>query len=98
MSAPAHLDDQSRRTIGEFVAHLCIACALLGGASLLGLRPWRATGQLLATLLSLYSLVTFFRAARSGERPGGASLNLWDEAVAFNGCAFLLHALTRYPG
>ena len=89
----ASLDSQSRRSIREFSLQLGIGCATVIGLSVAGVRPWSESVQLLAFLCSLYSLWTIARAIRKKDQLGAPSLNLWDEAVAFSGCSFLLRGL-----
>jgi hypothetical protein len=89
----ASLDDRSRRVIRGFALQLCFGFFLVLSLCILGMRPWDGAAQLLALIFSLNGLVTFFMAASKRDRFLGPSLNLWDAAIAFNGCAALLHAV-----
>jgi hypothetical protein len=94
--ANAVLDSRSRRAAAEFATQFSIGCSVVLGPCMLGLRPWAGAGQLLALIFSLVSFTDFCRAIFSREKMNGCSLNLWDEAIAFSGCSYLLHALIRY--
>jgi hypothetical protein len=89
----ASLDDRSRRVIRGFALQLCVSSFLVLGPCIFGMRPWDGAAQLLALIFSLNGLIKFFIAASKRDRLFGPSLNLWDAAIAFNGCAALLHAV-----
>lgn len=95
--AVGSLDSRSCRAISEFALQFCVGLAFVAVPCVLGLRPWSAAAKLLALIFSLNGMMHFFRAIRKGESMGGPSLNLWDSALAFNGCAWLLHAFMDYP-
>ena len=90
------LDGQSRRSVQEFTIQFCIGCAVVLGPCVMGLRPWAGSGHLLAFIFSLNSFMNFCRAMLKGEKMVGPSLNLWDEAIAFTGCSYLLRATVQY--
>lgn len=79
--------------IRRFALQLCIAFFLVLGPCILGMRAWDGAAQLLALIFSLNGLITFFMAVSKRDRLFGPSLNLWDAAIAFNGCAALLRAV-----
>src|ERR1700722_5503357 len=85
----ASLDGRSRRVIRGFALQLCIAFFLVLSPCILGMRSWDGAAQLLALIFSLNGLITFFTAASKRDRFLGPSLNLWDAAIAFDGCAAL---------
>jgi hypothetical protein len=89
----ASLDDRSRRVMRGFALQLCIGSFVVIGPCILGMRPWDGAAQLLALIFSLNGLVALFMAASRRDRLFGPSLNLWDAAIAFNGCAALLRAV-----
>jgi hypothetical protein len=89
----ASLDDRSRRVMRGFALQLCIGFFVVLGPCILGMRPWDGAAQLLALIFSLNGLVTLFMAASRRDRLLGPSLNLWDAAIAFNGCAALFRAV-----
>jgi hypothetical protein len=95
--AVSSLDPRSRRVISEFALQFCVGLVLVALPCILGSRPWSGAAKLLALMFSLNGLVHFIRAICRGDRLGGPSLNLWDSAIAFNGCAWLLHAIMDYP-
>jgi hypothetical protein len=92
----ALLDDRSRRSVQEFTLQFCIGCSVVLGPCLMGLRPWAGAAPLLAMIFSLNSFINFCRAMLRREKIIGASLNLWDEAIAFSGCSYLLRAIVQY--
>jgi hypothetical protein len=94
--AIAMLDGQSRRSVREFTIQFCVGCAVVLGPSLMGLRPWTGVGPLLALIFALNSFMNFCRAVLRREQMNGPSLNLWDEAIAFSGCSYLLRAIVQY--
>jgi hypothetical protein len=94
--AIATLDGQSRRSVQEFTIQFCIGCAVVLGPCLMGLRPWTGVGPMLALIFSLNSFVNFCRALLRKEPMNALSLNLWDEAIAFSGCSYLLRAIVQY--
>jgi hypothetical protein len=89
----ASLDDRSRRVMRGFALQLCIGFFVVLGPCILGMRPWDGAAQLLALIFSLNGLVTLFMAVSRRDRLLGPSLNLWDAAIAFNGCAALFRAV-----
>ena len=92
MPPGASLDDRSCRVIRGFALQLGVGLLLVLGPCILGVRPWDGAAQLLALIFSLNGLITFFMAASRRDRFLGPSLNLWDAAIAFNGCAALFRA------
>jgi hypothetical protein len=90
------LDGQSRRSVQEFTIQFGIGCAVVLAPCLAGLRPWTGVGPLLALIFSLNSFMNFCRAVLRREKMNGPSLNLWDEAIAFSGCSYLLRAIVQY--
>jgi hypothetical protein len=89
----ASLDDRSRRVMRGFALQLCIGFFVVLGPCILGMRPWDGAAQLLALIFSLNGLVAVLMAASRRDRLLGPSLNLWDVAIAFNGCAALFRAV-----
>ena len=87
------LDRRSRQTIRNFFLQLGIGCVLVAGPSMLGLRQWTDSARLLALVFAVYSVCDVVRAVRSRDRLIAPSLNFWDEAVAFSGCAYLLRGI-----
>jgi hypothetical protein len=92
----ASLDNQSRLAVKEFALHFSIGCIIVCVPRLLGMRPWQNAASYLAILFTFNSLFNLCRAALRRQKLGGPSLNLWDEAIAFSGCSFLLQAITSY--
>jgi hypothetical protein len=93
--AVTSLDSQSRRSIYEFTIQLFFGCTVVLAPCIIGLRPWAGAAQLLALIFSLNSVANFWRAILKAEKMGGPSLNRWDEAIAFTGCSYLIHAIIR---
>ena len=94
--ATTSLDSQSRRSVQEFLVQFCIGCAVVLGPCALGLRPLVGAGQLLVVMFSTLGFADFFLAMIRRQKMNGVSLNLFDEAIAFMGCSYLLHAIIRY--
>jgi hypothetical protein len=94
--ATSMLDGQSRRSVQEFTIQFCIGCIAVLAPCLMGLRPWTGAGPLLALIFSLNSFMNFCRAVFKREKMNGPNLNLWDEAIAFSGCSYLLRAIPQY--
>jgi hypothetical protein len=90
------LDRKSRRSVREFTIQFGIGCAVVLGPCIMGMRPWVGAAQLLALIFSLNGFIDFCRAMLNKEKMNESSLNLWDEAIAFTGCSYLLHAMIRY--
>ena len=87
------LDPASARALARVVLFLGFAglwCSLI---HLLTARPVTPVPMLLAAAGMAAGFATAQR-----ERPMGASLNRWDEAVAFVGLAGLAHAVVRMAG
>jgi hypothetical protein len=88
-------DSQSRQSIRDFSLQFGMACALVVGPCLFGLRQWAGGAQLLALLFTFYSVCDMVRAMRRRDRFAAPSLNFWDEAIAFSGCSYLLRGLVE---
>jgi hypothetical protein len=89
----ASIDGQSRQSIRDFSLQLGIACALVAGPCVAGLRQWTGCAQLLALLFTFYSICDVIRAMLRKDPFAGPSLNFWDEAIAFSACSYLLRGL-----
>ena len=89
----ASFDGQSRQSIRDFSLQFGIACALVAGPCLVGLRQWAGSAQLLALLFTFYSFCDIVRAMRRRDPFAAPSLNFWDEAIAFSGCSYLVRGL-----
>ncbi len=92
---PGGLDAASIRVVTR-VGVVTALCLLVAAFPVLA--GWSGLPDALSacgTCLSLAALCRIIGATRSGTRPGGGSLNGWDESLFLSGGAALLHGLHR---
>lgn len=91
----SHLDALSRQTVTNCVLRaFAVLCFVLVPSLLLGRRVPEICAGLTAGF-TIAAVMTMLIAIRRRERIGYASLNEWDEAIAFHGAAILSHLLRQ---
>jgi hypothetical protein len=89
------LDTQSRYILRELSMQTCIAGVMLLAMSAVGAQSWIELGRAGVRVFQFYGFIDCVRAAYHRETLGGVSLNRWDQAIAYIGCALLLHAIVH---
>ena len=90
------LDDQSRHAVIEFSVQTSIGFASMFALFVAGAQSWTELGTAAVRVLTFYSAIDCERAAFRKQSPRASSLNLWDQAIAYSGCAFLLRAIVHW--
>lgn len=91
-----HLDEASCRVAAGFAIRFSTLAAVTTSPCLLGFRPLGDVVGALQLACAVGALFAVGRAARHQAPLGGATLNAWDEALAFWAAGLLLHWLARF--
>lgn len=94
----ARLDTRSQRVLRSFLVRLSLsAWFLLLFASLYRWQYWQAVG-VFHLMCAVSALCAMTLASIRRERPQDATLNLWDESLAFSALSLLAQFLWRMAG
>ena len=88
-------DPASRRALRWMLIRLCAVVLIWTLPWVLGRVPFSTVLIVLPIVLTIAAISAAVVASVRGERMCGNSLNTWDEAAAFSGISFLVHAISR---
>ena len=89
------LDAVSRRALARFALELCWFAAIAAAPALTGHASQGEAAASFGTYCSFAALLRVFISARRRERPGGPSLNGWDQCLGMTAAAMLGYAAAR---
>jgi hypothetical protein len=95
---PRGLDAASRRTLARFTLELCWFAAIAAGPAVMGHGSQAEAAASFGTYCSFAALIRVVISARRRERPGGPSLNGWDQCLGMTAAAMLGYAAARMLG
>ena len=90
-----YLDECSRRTVRTCLVRSCLMTSYVFALWSLGCVSVVKGCEVLSAAFSFVALLDIIVAIQKREPTGHSSLNIWDEALTFNGLALIVHILQR---